>query len=406
MYVRNPCEPLPTTTTTTSTTSTTTTIYNATPEMIENGTALVIRANNQFSIDLYSELKGEEGNIFFSPYSISTALAMLYEGARGQTADEIQEVFHFPIEDEVRRNSYSELIEKLNNENVPYKLSNANALWVQKNYPILKEYIETVEKYYFGRATNLDFVGAAEESRQTINTWVEDQTNNKIKGLFPPGTINELTRFVLTNAIYFKGNWVKQFDKDLTREMEFKVSPEKTVLVPMMTHPEDSFNYGRTEDLEILEMLYEGEEFSMLILLPKNDDLSSIEESFTLEKLNILRKSLHNSHTMVVMPKFNLETKYFLQKKLPNMGMPSVFIPNVADLSGIDGTKDLFVEIVVHQAFVDVNEEGTEAAAATGVGIGVTSMPSVFLVDHPFIFIIQERETGNILFMGRVSDPN
>jgi serpin B len=355
MYVRNPCEPLPTTTTTTSTTSTTTTIYNATPEMIENGTALVIRANNQFSIDLYSELKGEEGNIFFSPYSISTALAMLYEGARGQTADEIQEVFHFPIEDEVRRNSYSELIEKLNNENVPYKLSNANALWVQKNYPILKEYI--VEKYYFGRATNLDFVGAAEESRQTINTWVEDQTNNKIKGLFPPGTINELTRFVLTNAIYFKGNWVKQFDKDLTREMEFKVSPEKTVLVPMMTHPEDSFNYGRTEDLEILEMLYEGEEFSMLILLPKNDDLSSIEESFTLEKLNILRKSLHNSHTMVVMPKFNLETKYFLQKNLPNMGMPSVFIPNVADLSGIDGTKDLFVEIVVHQAFVDVPQQ-------------------------------------------------
>jgi serpin B len=413
MYIRNPCEPIPTTTSSTTTTSTTATTTSISLESIINETEEldVVTANNQFAIDLYSELKGEEGNIFFSPYSISTALAMLYEGTKGQTADEIQNVFYLPRDDSLRRTSFSEIINRLNKEDAPYKLSTANALWIQENYPILKEYIETVEKHYSGKVTNLDFVGATEESRQTINTWVEEQTNNKIKDLFPQGSITPLARFVLTNAIYFKGNWFKQFDKNLTKEEEFRTGTGKSIQVPLMRQKDKvtEFSYAETQELQILEMLYEGEDLSMLVLLPKTDDLTPLEESLQLGKLREWKNKLRKQKVEVYIPKFTFESKYELNGKLIDMGMPSAFTPGAADLSGIDGTKELFISLVIHQAFVDVNEEGTEAAAATGIVGGITSMPPpppVFRADHPFIFIIQEKETGNILFMGRVSDPS
>lgn len=369
----------------------------------------VVNASNRFALELYSELKGENGNVFFSPYSISTALAMTYEGARGQTAKEIQSVFHFPEDDSVRRASFAALYNQLNKKDAKYNLSTANALWIQKDYQLLNEYITTIEKYYFGRATNVDFKGATEEARQTINAWVEDKTNNKIKDLFPKGSPNSLTRLVLTNAIYFKGTWVKQFNKSETREEDFRISENQTVKVPMMrrTSKDTSFNYAETEDLQVLEMPYEGEEVSMLVLLPKNGDLKSLEGSLTLEKLNEWRGKLKEQRVNVFIPKFTFNTKYFLNEILKKMGMPSAF-SGVADFSGINGRKDLFIGVVIHQAFVDVNEEGTEAAAATGVSVDVTSLPPpvpIFRADHPFIFIIQERGTGNILFLGRVVDP-
>lgn len=377
---------------------------------IPKGISAIINANNQFALDLYSKLRKEEGNIFFSPSSISLALAMTYEGARGQTAEEIGSVFHFPKDDAIRRSAFAALHHQLNRESVKYELRTANALWIQSGFPLLPEYLDIIKKYYGGKAANVDFAGAAEEARQIINSWVEDKTNNKIRDLFPPGSLSPLMRLVLTNAIYFQGTWVKQFDESDTREEDFRISEEKTVKVPLMrrTDREAIFNYAETEELQILEMLYEGEELSMLVLLPKNKALSSLEESLTLERLNQWKSGLREQRVKVFFPKFTFTSKYPLSAKLKEMGMPSAFTPGAADFSGLDGTKNLFIHTVVHQAFVEVSEEGTEAAAATGVGIGITSVGPripVFRADRPFLFMIRERSTGKILFLGRVVNP-
>ncbi len=369
------------------------------------GVNSVINANNQFALDLYLKLEDEEGNIFFSPYSILVALAMTYEGAREKTVEEMQSVFHFPEDENIRRPSFAKIYNLLNKKNKKYELHTANALWAQKDYKFLDEYINAIKKYYVGKVTNVDFAKATENARLTINKWVEEQTNNKIKDLIPPGVLDALTRLVLTNAIYFKGLWVKQFDKKETREEDFRVSPEETVKVKMMNITGEEFNYYETEKLQILELLYEGEDLSMLIILPKENDLKSLKESLSLEKLTELRNSLSEQQVDVYIPKFKFETKYFMVKTLKEMGMPTAFSMD-ADFSGMDGTKDLFIANVIHQAFIDVNEEGTEAAAATGVVMELkAAMPTVFRADHPFIFMIQERETNNILFLGRVIDP-
>ena len=374
-------------------------------EATSEGIAKVVNANNQFTFDLYSNIKDNESNVFFSPYSISVALAMTYEGARGQTAEEIQSVFYFPEDDIIRRSSFARIYNNINKIGKEFELHTANALWAQEDYPFLEEYTSLIDQYYVGKITNLDFVADTENSRMIINRWVEEQTKNKIKDLIPQGAINSITRLVLTNAIYFKGIWVKQFDRRDTKQQDFKVSPDKTIKVPMMSLTEEEFNYTETEDLQVLEMPYKGEELSMLILLPKND-LESIEDFLNAEKLSELRNNLREVEIDVYIPKFTFETKYFLPDTLSEMGMPTAFTWPDADFSGMDGTKYLFIQNVIHQAFVEVNEEGTEAAAATAVIVGFgAAMNKVFRADHPFIFIIQERETGNILFLGRVTDP-
>jgi len=373
----------------------------ATPEKV----SAVVNANNEFAFDLYSKYKPREGNIFFSPYSISTALAMTYEGARGQTAEEMKNVFHFPDEG-VRRPGFARLYNEINKKDKKYQLSTANALWAQQDYKFLDQYFSTIERYYDGDVTNLDFKGETEKSRITINNWVEDQTNNKIKNLIPQGAIDGYTRLVLTNAIYFKGDWVLKFDKKKTEEADFKVSPDKTVKVQMMSLIGDKakFNYAETEELQILEMPYEGDELSMLVILPRKN-LESID--INNEKLNELKGMLHETNVGVYMPKFKFETKYFMKEDLKEMGMPTAFNQNTADFSGMTGNRDLFISKVIHQAFVEVNEEGTEAAAATAVVMAKSAAfkSDIFRADHPFIFIIQQKATGNILFMGRVVNP-
>ncbi|MBW3013092.1 serpin family protein [Candidatus Woesearchaeota archaeon] len=375
---------------------------DATPEKV----AGVVDANNQFAFDLYHKYKGQSGNIFYSPYSISTALAMTYEGAGGKTAEEMQNVFHFPDE-ETRRPAFARIYNEINKKDKSYKLNTANALWAQEDFNFLPEYMGMIEQYYGGRATNLDFIGDAEGSRQTINNWVEEQTNDKIKDLIPERIINEMTRLVLTNAIYFKGTWVKQFDKKDTMDEDFYVNPETTVKVPMMrqTGEEAKFNYAETEDLQMLELPYDGEELSMLILLPK-EDLKAIDDSLTPEKISSIRKMLHEQQINIYIPKFKFETKYMMKEDLEQMGMPTAF-SMYADFSGMTGDDSLYIAQVIHQAFVEVNEEGTEAAAATAVimELKAAMIEREFRADHPFIFIIQQKDTGNILFMGRVNKP-
>ena len=370
----------------------------------------VIEANNRFAINLYSQYKSEEGNIFFSPFSISTAMAMVYEGAEGKTAKEIKSVFGFPKYDNSRRNQYSNLLSEINKKDKEYALKTANALWAEQDFQFLDEYLTTVEKYYGGKTTNLDFKNEPEASRLIINNWVEDKTNNKIKDLFSEGTIHPLIRLVLTNAIYFKAEWLIQFDADKTSDEYFRVNPDKSIKVPMMqpTSQKSTFNYTQNKDLQILEMPYAGEDLSMLILLPLDDDIEALENSFTIEKLTEWKKSLRKRRVKIYIPKFKFETKYFLGETLSNLGMPTAFT-NSADFSGMTGTKDLKIDKVIHQAFIEVNEEGTEAAAATGVVMGIMKsrrpLTPIFKADHPFIFIIQQNETGNILFMGRVNNP-
>jgi len=374
----------------------------ATPEKV----GAVVQANNQFAFDLYAKYNAQEGNIFFSPYSVSTALAMTYEGARGQTAEEMQKVFYFP-EESVRRPGSAKIYNDLNKRDKDYQLNTANALWAQKDYQFSNEFLQIVESYYGGKVTNLDFVGETEKSRITINNWVEEQTNGKIKDLISPSGVNAVTRLILTNAVYFKGDWVLKFDKKKTHEADFK-SPGQTVKAQMMSLAGEKakFNYIETEELQMIELPYEGEELSMLILLPKEETLGTLEKSLSLTKLNEWKKGLQEEKIDVYLPKFKFETKYLMAGDLAGMGMPTAFTWPGADFSGMDGTKNLYIGQVIHQAYVEVDEEGTEAAAATAVMMMFGAARSnLFMADHPFIFIIQEKATGNILFLGRVTDP-
>ncbi len=381
----------------------------------------VVAANNQFAFDLYSQYKSQDGNIFFSPYSISTALAMTYEGARGETAQEMQSVFHFPTDNDTRRNGFLQIYNEINEANKSYNLSTANALWAQKDYKFLDSYFNLIRTYYGGNVTNLDFIGDTENSRITINKWVEEQTNHKIKDIIPPASITELTRMVLTNAVYFKASWFIPFLNE-TSDQDFRVNSTKTIKVKMMSLHGDraetssgefiplKFNYAETNETQVLELLYNGNETSMLILLPKGDNLQTLEQSLNVNKLNEWKAMLKETKLEgVYLPKFKFETKYFMPQTLEDMGMKNAFDPNKADFSGMDGTKNLFISDVIHQAFIDVNETGTEAAAATVVimTLGMApGEPKVFRADHPFIFIIQQKNTGSIMFIGRLSNPN
>jgi len=367
------------------------------------GVLNVVSANNEFAIEFYNNIKeGEEGNIFFSPYSLTTALGMTYEGARGETAEEMRGVLHLINNDSLRRPSTGAVYNIINTPKARYIISTANALWMQENFSIKKDYVDLIGRFYMGDVRNMDFVNKAEESRIIINDWVEDHTNNKITDLIPPGALGPLTRLVLTNAIYFKGDWLHQFDKGNTRNGTFNTG-EINVTVPMMKlfDTDLKFNYTEDDEAQVLEMQYKGSELSMLVILPKGE-----MPEITTSKLGVWRRGLRSKVVDIMMPKFKFETKYFLKENLIEMGMPSAFDGVIADFSGMSDIP-LVIDEVIHQAYVAVDEEGTEAAAATAVIIKETAMPmyETFNANHPFIFIIQERSTGAIVFMGRVVNP-
>lgn len=374
----------------------------------QTGVQAVVNANNKFAFDLYSELdRSEGGNIFYSPYSISAALAMTYEGAKGQTAEEIKSVFHFP-ESGVLRPNFAAIYNEINKKDKPYTLSTGNAVWVQQDSELLEGYLRTVEDYYGGKAANLDFAGEPEKSRQTINTFIEQQTAQRIKDLIPQGVLSAATELVLTNAIYFKGTWVWEFGKADTREQDFRIAPTNVIKAPMMhmNNEKAKFNYVDIGDLQILELPYKGDEISMLIVLPTGD-LDAIAANLTTERFNEWKRQMKEEKLdFIYLPKFEFDAKYFMRDTLSALGMPTAFSER-ADLSGMNGTGGLVIDEAIHQAFVKVDEEGTEAAGATAVIVGTTMVlpRKVFNADHPFIFVIQEKNTGNILFLGRVVDP-
>jgi len=368
----------------------------------------VVRGNNAFALDLYQELRGEEGNLFFSPYSISLALAMAYAGARGETAAEIAQALHFTLPQEVLHRALGTLNLILTLfPPAGVELDIANAFWGQLGHPFLQGYIDLLSRDYGAEIHLLDFRNTPDACREHINAWVSEKTQGKIEELLPPGSVGPETRLVLTDAIYFQGAWEYAFDSWRTREGPFHLLDGSHVQVPLM-HLEDvylPYAEGRIEGVryQAVELPYTQEELSMVILLPALAGFRTFERALDAERLEGILRELRSWEVHLVMPKFSFSSGFSLRETLSGLGMPHAFSPE-ADFSGMDGTRHLWLDQVYHKAFIKVDEWGTEAATATG-GVIVLALSMEVHVDHPFMFLIRDRETGAILFLGRVLNP-
>ena len=381
------------------------------PTVPAQDVAQVAKGCNRFAFDLYGRLKGGEGNLFLSPYSISTALTMTYGGARGETADQMANVLRLPSSGEAVHAAYAALQNDLNaaGPGAPgFELVAANRLWGQKGYTFLPDFLSLLKANYGAGLEQLDFTADTEVARKAINVWIEKQTRDKIQDLIKPGVLPAQTGLVLTNAIYFKGKWAEKFRKEATREWDFFVTPETKVIAPFM-YQEAEFGYFEGDGLQALELPYQGDRLAMVVLLPgAKDGLAALEASLSAEKVAGWLGNLHRREVRVALPRFKTTAEFSLADTLVAMGMTDAFNPKAADFSGMTGTKDLTIVAVVHKAFVEVNEEGTEAAAATAVvakSEGIAEPPPVFRADHPFLFLIRDTKTGAILFLGRILDP-
>lgn len=373
----------------------------------ETDVEVIVGGNTAFAFDLYRKLREDEGNLFFSPYSISTALAMTYAGARGNTESQMAQTLHFSLDQEQLHPAFASLESRLKavQERGNIKLAVAHSLWPQIDYAFLEGFISLVKENYGVLISPVNYA-QTEAARKKINTWVEKKTEDKIKDLIPPGLIDALTTLVLVNAIYFKGNWARQFDPSLTKGATFWMRPAEGIEVPMMTQQQD-FRYAESESVQVLELPYVGGDLSMFVVLPRKvDGLAELENALTAENLEKWTSDLWEREVFVALPVFKMSGKIMLGGTLASMGMTDAFGSN-ADFSGMDGSKSLFISEVIHQAFIDVNEEGTEAAAATAVVMARSIPPPVptFRADHPFVFLIRDNNTASILFLGRVVNP-
>jgi serpin B len=372
--------------------------------------AALVRGNTAFALELYARLRQEDnGNVFLSPYSISTALAMTYAGARNQTATQMEEVLHFPREQERLHPACAALMRTLNTneKSQGHRLNTANAVWVQTDYDFRKDYLNTLKTSYGAGLQEIDFAADPEIARKTINTWAEKETQGKIKDILKPGILDRDTRFALANAIYFKGNWVSQFKVNETRDGNFWVPGKEPVRIPLM-HQQKPFRYLHSDNFQALELPYVGKDLSMVIFLPQlRNGLAAFEKSLTADKLTGYLAKLRGEEVKVTLPKFKATGEFRLDKVLGEMGMAAAFTPAEADFSGMTERKRLYIKAVVHKAFVEVNEEGTEAAAATVVTGGEESAPLVheFHADHPFFFLIRDTRSDAILFLGQITNP-
>ena len=371
----------------------------------------VIEGNSAFAVALYGRLRSQGGNLFFSPESISTALAMAYAGARGDTASQMAKTLHFTLPPANLHPAMGALLSDLNAAHEGYQLSVANALWAQQGYTFLDDFLNLLKSDYGAGLNQVNFKGATEAARLTINKWVEQKTQDKIKDLLQPGALRPDTRLVLTNAIYFKGDWETQFDKAQTKNEDFHLSPAQMTTAPLM-HREGRFSYFDGGSLQVLEVPYKSKELSMIVFLPKDPGgLSELERSLTDSNMQQwLRQLVPVSKVIVTMPKFKMTQQFELGSTLSAMGMVQAFSGS-ADFSGMTGHRDFAISEVIHKAYIDVNEEGTEAAAATAVTMRAMAIrapeapPPIFRADHPFVFMIRDNRSASILFMGRMADP-
>jgi serine protease inhibitor len=370
----------------------------------------LVRGNDQFAFDLYGQLRGENGNVFFSPYSISTALGMTYAGARGPTATEMATALRFPLTGDRLHEAFARVSREVRRVGSGGKaeLSVANALWPQTGLPVDAAFKKTVESLYGAGLTPLDFRNGPEQARITINAWVEQQTRDRIKNLIPEGAIGPDARLVLTNAIYFKGVWKHPFPDQATRGDAFTLSPgEKVSDVPFMRQS-GQLRYLDGGTFQALELPYRDDELSMIVLLPKQaGGLAELEAMLTAKDLADVRARMTVRMVDVMLPRFKVTAEFRLRETLSRLGMPLAF-SNTADFSGVAKGDRLKLSDVFHKAYVEVNEKGTEAAAATGgVAVPTSAGPprELFRADHPFFFVIRENGTGSLLFVGRLANP-
>jgi serpin B len=385
------------------------------PATNQSDVAAVVAGNSAFAFQLYQQLKGKDGNIFFSPHSISIALAMAYAGAGGQTEQQMAGALHYTLPQDRLHPAFDSLDITLSQrgqgaqgkDGKGFRLNVVNAIWGQKDYSFQPSYLDVLAQNYGAGLRILDFINKTENSRITINDWVSNQTESRIKDLVPQGAITNLTRLVLTNAIYFNAAWLHQFNKNSTVNGTFNLVDGRQLTVPMMKQSE-SMSYVKGTDYQAVELLYDGQQISMVVLLPDAGKFQGLEQSLQAQQVADIIKNLKGARVNLTMPRFQFNSQFGLKDTLAAMGMPAAFTDN-ADFSGMTGKHDLHISDVLHKAFVSVDETGTEAAAATAVIVGTTSMPVdppvEVTIDRPFIFLIRDIPTGEILFIGRVLNP-
>ncbi len=381
----------------------------------------VAESNNRLSLDLYREFIKDENragkNVFFSPSSIYVAFSMLYEGARADTAADMEYVFGFDPDAITRHNDILHTTQSINREDPHATLKMANALWPATWFKVYDMYVDTMRTVYTADVEVLDYLNKKEESIKRLNNWADVETNGLIEQILEPGdpSINALTALVLTNAIYFKGMWVVQFPPEDTSDSEFCKSETDSVDADFM-HVTGMFNFTQNDVAQVLKMPYKGDRLSMLVALPaERGGIADLESTVTVDMLDDWNKSLKSQEVVVSMPKFTMGTEYDLTTPISSLGAGSMFSTHYADLTGLaypvdsipDDYPNLFVSKAIHHAYVDVNEEGTEAAAVTVIVVETEGapIPLLFTADRPFLFFIQDDESGMILFIGRVSDP-
>lgn len=373
-----------------------------------NDMQMVVQGNTIFAGDLFNQLRAKPGNLFCSPFSISTALAMTAAGARGSTAEEMNKVLHLPAGN-ISHIGFAELQQQLQaGPKSGFELSVANALWGQKGFPFNPKFLDLVGKNYGGGLRPVDFANAA-LAAGTINQWVEEQTKKRIKNLIDPSMLDATTRLVLTNAIYFKGQWKDKFRKESTSDQPFFTADKVSAPVPMM-HQGGKYRYFQDDQLQLVEMPYVGDRLAMTLILPKERFAldRQVEPQLAEENLNRMLQAATMKKGDISLPRFEFESKFELTPTLQAMGMRQAFT-NAADFSGITTAEALKISFVVHKAFIKVDEEGSEAAAATGVGVKFAAAPIEdrfnFRADQPFVFMIRDTKTGSVLFMGRMANP-
>ena len=360
-------------------------------------------SNNAFAWDLYAQLKSEEGNLFFSPYSISAALAMTYAGARGATAKQMADTLHFTLDQEALPPAFHDLAHHLDTlqQNGALTLETANSLWIEQTIKLQQAFTEIIQAYYDANLFQVDFITASEACRAQINEWVANHTEHKIPALLQAGDVTQETTLVLTNAIYFKADWLNPFDEQDTREDEFWTGENSSISVPTM-HLKGNFEYTEDKLAQVAVLPYAGEEFYMILALPwDKDGLAELEEQLQPGVIDAWIEGLIPQKLDLALPKFTMRSRFSLLETLQKMGFT-----DSSDFSGIS-TPSLPLTKIIHEAFIDVNEQGAEAAASTAVAFG-RSLPRYldFYADHPFLYFIYDSTSKSILFIGRVTDPS
>ncbi|OGF53288.1 MAG: hypothetical protein A2Z21_10690 [Candidatus Fraserbacteria bacterium RBG_16_55_9] len=374
----------------------------------------LVSGNSQFAFDLYRNLKDQSSNLFYSPFSISLALAMTYAGAHGDTERQMAQTLHFTLPQVRLHTAFDALDLALasrahasTEKSTGFQLVIANSIWGQSGYSFLSSFLDILAEDYGAGLRLLDFQRATEQARVTINDWVSQQTAGKIENLLPQGILKPDTKLVLTNTIYFKAAWLYPFDKNLTRDGSFHLIDGDEVTTPMMKQTQH-FQYGKGQGYQVVELPYEGQQLSMVIVLPEAGQFTAFEDSIDAQKLAVMLSNMELSDVHLTLPKFGFKSNSSLKQALVHMGMEDAFSDR-ADFSGMTGSRDLMLTDAIHGTFVSVDEAGTEAAAATAVIVGPTAMPPgpevELTLDRPFLFLIRDVETGTILFLGHVLNP-